>query len=696
MKGKRVVFIFGLIFSLLFLTPFALARDAWAPDPPERNVPGEMIVGFKPGATLTQIESAISSIGGTVKAKFSAPRGKIVRVKLSSADPGALEEAMERLRANPLYKDVIRYVEPNVIRKAFGERVSVGEVGILSQGSDTLLGGQWGYYDIGANWINAPSSSSGGVTVAVIDTGVDYTHPDLLKKVTKGKDFANADSDPMDDHGHGTHVAGIIAANANNGYGIVGVSWNAKILAIKALDSNGFGNDFDIALAIYSAASNGSVKVINMSLGGPYSVTEEDAVYEAVVVKGKLLVAAAGNYNNNTKVYPAGFSTDFPGRVLAVAAHAPNHCKASFSNYGTWVSITAPGVDIVSTLPPYLYVWGFEYWQGTSMAAPFVSAAAALAWEKNPSLTNVQVANLITTETAGIYDPLNRNGSCWPSDGSTFQRLNVLHILEETFYETGDGKGGIMGYAFDAETGLPLAGAKVTVQQGSTSTGIDYVPFYGVLTGPFLSNPLIVGYGLFSVLTSSGSNTLTITKSKYMKFTPKDQSGVSVPITVPDTTIVYAGNIPVPPNKPNYWVVVSWRPEYTGALYDLFSDVWQYGTYLGTIGPWTIAYSGDLNTFPYMKHFWDSDLWYGAGDLGKYAESIRISKNLTGGEYFFYVGDWWNGNNSANWDDSGIRAYLYKGNQLIKTYTPPAGSGRYWVICDIIGNTILDLNYLTN
>ncbi len=700
MKGKSFIWVcVGVIFLLVF-TSFALARDAWVPDPPNRNVPGELIVGFKPGATLTQINSAISSIGGSIKAKFSASRGRIVRVKLPSTDPTALEEAMERLRKDPLFKDVIRYVEPNVIRKAFGERTPNGGVaGILSQGSDRLLGGQWGYYDIGANWINAPASSSGGVTVAVIDTGVDYTHPDLLKKVTKGKDFANADSDPMDDHGHGTHVAGIIAANANNGYGIVGVSWNAKILAIKALDSNGIGNDFDIALAIYSAASNGSVKVINMSLGGPYSVTEDDAVYEAVVVKGKLLVAAAGNGNTNStsNSYPAAFSTVYPGRVLAVAAHDTNQCKASFSNYGSWISITAPGVDILSTLPTSIYYWGFDYWQGTSMAAPFVSGAAALAWEKNPSLTNVEISNLITTKNAGIHDPLLRNGTCWPNDGSTFQRLNVVHMLEMQFYEACNNKGGIQGYAFDAETGLPLAGAKVTIQQGSTTTGIDYVPYFGYHSNPLSDDILDTGYGLFNVLASSGSSTLTITKSKYMKFTPKDQSGLPVPISVPVCGGRYAGNIPVPPNKPNYWVIVTWEPGYSGTYYDLFSNVWdKYGNYLGTIGPWTIAYSGNLNTIPYMKHFWDSDLWLGDGDLGKYAESIRISKNLQGGEYIFYVDDWWTGDNSTNWDDSKIKAYIFKGNQLIKTYTPPAGSGRYWVICGIIGSTIYDLNYLTN
>ncbi len=677
----------GVLVVSLFSCSLAFALMGM-PEPPNKHVPGEVIVGFYPQATLTQINDAVSSIGGKIIAKHNAPKARITRIKLPAIGL-SLDEVIANLKSNPAFANVIMYVEPNVIRQAMQVREPGGDVGILSQSGDPLLMNQWGYYDIGANRIPAPTTTS-GVTVAVIDTGVDYTHPDLVGKVTKGYDYVNADTDPMDDFGHGTHVSGIIAAKANNNYGIAGVSWNAKIYAVKVLDSTGFGNVFDIALAIIAAANNSSVKVINMSLGGGYSSTEELAVDYAVDTKGKLLVAAAGNNNSSTRIYPAGFSTAYPGRVLAVAAHDITDCRASFSNYGTWVSITAPGVDILSTLPPYMNTAnsGFESWSGTSMATPHVAAVAALAWEKYPTYTNVQIANLITT-LSNTAVPLNRNGACWPNDGSTFQRVNVFHILEQQYFELCNNKGSIYGFAFDAETGLPLAGARVTAKEGTTTTGIDYVPYFGERT--FIGGQVAqTGYGLFSVSTLPGDNTLTIQKTKYMTFSPKDQNGL--PVTTPVTPCNWsaAGNIPVPPAKPYYWLAVTWNQGYTGARYDLFADVYQSG-YIDTYS-YYYGNPGNLNVFPYVKVLWDSDT--GKGDSRDFMETIRVSKTIPNGEYLFYVYDWWNGPGSTNWGASGMKAYLYKGNKLIKTYTPPAGAGGVWLICDITGSTIHDLNFL--
>jgi len=660
--------------------------------PPEDRVPGELIIGFKPEVSIIKVHQVISSINGKILKHFNAPRGRIVRVNLPSTAPSTLDDAIRTLQSDPAFSDLIRYVEPNVIQYAQQVRPTQGDAGILSQTGDPLLGGQWGYYNISAQWPNTTASGS-GVTVAVIDTGVDYNHPDLLKKVTKGSDWVNGEKDPMDDHGHGTHVSGIIAAIANNNYGIAGVAWNAKIYAVKVLSTQGWGMTFDIALGIYEAANNNSVKVINMSLGGyTPTTTQQDAVEYAVVTKGKLLVAAAGNDNTNQKLYPAGYSTTYPGRVLAVAAHGADNCRASFSNYGTWISITAPGVGILSTIPNSLGTQGFASWNGTSMATPFVAGAAALAWEKNPSFTNTEIANLITTMTNLPYTPLNRNGTCWPNDGSGFQRLDVLHILEQQFYEACNNHGAISGYSFDAETGLPLAGGLITATQGSTVTGTDYVPFYGELMRFGDDSLAGEGYGLFNVLTDIGSNNLTITKKNYMSFTPKDQSGNILTLPVYACSWTYGGNIPVPPKKREYWLAISWNYGYTGALYDLYL---QY--YDGSYYYYYYNNPGSILAYPYVKYLWDSDFGdTGAGTMRNYAETIRIAKLTRGAEYLFFVYDWKNGTGSTNWSASGIKAYLYKGSTLIKTYTPPSGSGGLWVIGEIIGGTIYDLNYLTD
>ena len=649
--SRRTCFANAVLLAVLACAGPTLAENAWAPDRGARNVPGEIIIGFTPNVTLSEVNTIASSLGGRVIANFTTGKVRPTRIKLPTSDAAAVEAAINQLKNDPALKGKFQYVEPNVVRRAFARADSPNTVSPFAQSGDLLLSQQWGYYDINANWINAPTTTT-GVMVAVIDTGVDYNHPDLLGKVVKGYDFVNGDADPMDDYGHGTHVAGIIAAKANNSnYGIAGVSWNAKILAIKALSSSGYGNAYDIASAIRAAANNSSVKVINMSLGGGWSSVEEEAVAYAVNTKGKLLVAAAGNDNTNdiTNAYPAAFSVSWPGRVLAVAAHQQDRCRAPFSNYGPWVSISAPGSDILSTVPTSVpSVWsgsgGFVLLSGTSMAAPHVAGAAALAWQKYGTYTNVQVADLLTLLDGGFYSPLERNGACWPSDGASFERVDVLHILEQPFYETCGGKGAIFGYAFDAESGAPLAGGKVTAKVG-TAVATDYVPVYGE-ANTVEGNPSNAGYGLFNVLAKAGSNTLSIQKTGYYIFTPKTQTGLADPVPVTECDWTYAGNIPVIPAKWAYWMVITW--DYASGdtyEYDLYSGIYQNNVLMDYVY-WEAP--GDVKAFPYTKLMWDSclnldapDCSIGAEDLKRQAESINVRTVLTGGRYVFFVRTIW-------------------------------------------------------
>ena len=644
------------------------------------HVPGEVVVGFRPNATEDEIKGIVSNMGGEVIGRSNLPRTRIRKVRLASATESILNEAINTLKTNP----AVRYAEPNRIIWLHGNGAP-------------LLYQQWGYYDVGADWISPPSSTTGPL-VAVIDTGVDYTHPDLVGKIIKGKDFINADHDPMDDYGHGTHVSGIITARVNNGYGIAGISPKSQVLAIKAISSQGYGSDFDIAQALTYAADYSGVRVINMSLGGGYSDTQYDAVYYAVVTKNKLLVASAGNGGSPAPDYPAGFADfvtypEFEDRVLAVAAHGTNHCRASWSNYGTWVSITAPGVEVLSTIPPHMdpFGAGFGEWNGTSMAAPHVSAAAALAWLKYPSYKSTQIAQFVMTRHAGLWDPLLRDDACWPDDDSTFERLDLLHIMEQAYYEDDvecGGKGTLWGYAMNAETGEPLAGAEAIAKLNSRVVGTEIVSYVGTLTDFKDDTVTDIDYGLFGLLTKSGSINLQFEKEGYASPTFKN-------IAVDPCDQSYAGRIPVPPHKGTYWLVVTWDTDYADALYDSYLYVPEYG--------WIDPYlnSGSLTDSPFAKVLWDSDDLLDFGNR-KSSEVIRI-KTMTPGDYLYSIWDYMNPAGSTSWYDSGIKAYLYQWDpetatqKLVKTYTPtPGGSGQYWDICVINGNAITDINTLTD
>ena len=263
--------------------------------------------------------------------------------------------------------------------------------------------------------IDAPEAwsilqGSSAVTVAVIDSGVDYTHPDLAPNYAGGYDFANLDSDPMDDHGHGTHVAGTIAAAMDNptgspaeAEGVVGVAPHARFLAYKVCLADGSCNDFAIEQAIAQAVTDGA-KIINMSLGQTaFSQSLDDAVQDAWNA-GLVIVAGAGNDGTTEQFYPAASDN-----VIAVGAFDEDHRRASFSNYGSWVDISAPGNAIFSSYPSTscastttpgdvgCYTWN----SGTSMASPHVAGAAALVWSRSDVTSNSQVVDILLNSADG-------------------------------------------------------------------------------------------------------------------------------------------------------------------------------------------------------------------------------------------------------------------------------------------------------
>ncbi len=261
--------------------------------------------------------------------------------------------------------DLATYIEPNFMFKA----------NFIP--NDPYWNQQWGPIKIGVDhaWDRQLGNSS--VLVAVIDTGINWNHPDLAANyVELGYDWVNNDTDPMDDHGHGTHCAGIIAATLNNSIGIAGLA-QVRIMAEKGLNKHGEGYEDDLANAIIHAVDQGA-DILSNSWGG----YEESALLRNAVKyayeNDVLVVAAAGNNAWNVKAFPAGYD-----EVIAVTATDELDDPASFTNFGEWVELAAPGVHIYSTV----YDDDYTYMSGTSMACPHVSGVAALVWSQFSNAT---------------------------------------------------------------------------------------------------------------------------------------------------------------------------------------------------------------------------------------------------------------------------------------------------------------------
>ena len=233
--------------------------------------------------------------------------------------------------------------------------------------------------------------------IAIVDTGVDPSQPDLRGRVLRGWDFVGNDARANDDNGHGTAVAGVAAAAADNGVGIAGMCWRCEILPVKVLNAAGSGSHSNIAAGIVWATDHGA-DVINLSLAGP---TSSDVVARAVAFArnhGVVVVAAAGNEGSSQRFYPAAL----PG-VISVGATTGSDVLYSWSNRGSWVKVSAPGCAYTGSTGPVRWTW----WCGTSFATPVIAGIAALMKSENPSLSRGRIESIVlhsTVRVRGVVD----------------------------------------------------------------------------------------------------------------------------------------------------------------------------------------------------------------------------------------------------------------------------------------------------
>ena len=451
--------------SASFQSAVALEKDAVSRNKKVKNeiekqenaqqyVSGQVIIKLKDGASLDyeflgkhRLGSAKkilkeNKLGKNEKAAQAMKTHGLDRIYLAEfSSKENLKSVLKRLKKDPS----VEYAEPNY------------KVTIDALPSDPDLSELWGLNNTGQTGgtpdadINAPDAwdiqtGSLDVVIAVIDTGVDYNHPDLSANIwtnpgeianngvdddgngfiddIHGYDFLNGDNDPFDDYGHGTHCAGTIGAVGDDENGIVGVNWTVKIMPIKFLGLSGGSTDAAIASIGY-AIDNGANIMSNSWGGGAYSEALEDAIFAANEA-GILFVAAAGNSGSNNDISPHYPSSYDAPNVVSVAATDHNDNMANFSCYGvTSVDIGAPGVDIYSTVPTGSCTLcdpsGYKYLNGTSMATPHVAGAAGLIKAQYPGLSAMGIKSMIL----GGVDPISALSGMTATGG----RLNAHNSL---------------------------------------------------------------------------------------------------------------------------------------------------------------------------------------------------------------------------------------------------------------------------
>lgn len=355
------------------------SSSAYAPD--------QLIVKFKSGTSAKSIQALHSEEGAKVVSK-SKLGFEVVKFNNSS-----VQEMMQKYKQDPN----VEYVEPNYYFHA-----------TWTPNDPAFSTLQWGPQKIQAPQAWDVTRSSSSVRIAIVDTGVQANHPDLNGKVINGWDFVYDDSVPNDANGHGTHCAGIAAATTNNGIGIAGMAPNASILAVRVLDASGSGTLDDVANGIIYAADNGA-KVISLSLGGSSGTATLKNAVDYAWSKGAVVVAAAGNSNTSAPSYPAYYSN-----AIAVASTTSSDTKSSFSNYGSWVDVAAPGSSIYSTYINSSYAT----LSGTSMATPHVAGVAGLLAAQGRSNSQIRAAIQNTA------DPISGTGTYW-----TYGRVNAYKAV---------------------------------------------------------------------------------------------------------------------------------------------------------------------------------------------------------------------------------------------------------------------------
>jgi fibronectin type 3 domain-containing protein len=515
------------------------------------TVPGEIVVGIR-NETVAGIARPVIATAGSVIGQND--RLGLLHIKLRAGVSS--QSAINYL----LKQEGILFAHPVHIMRA-----------VATPNDPKYATNQYGPQIIKANlaWdVYNPQSQR---IIAIVDTGVTYTHPDLTNILLRdntntviGWNVQNLTANANDDHGHGTHCAGIAAGEINNGIGIAGIAgWNpaignsttfVKVMPVKVLDASGSGTDINVADGITWAVDHGA-NIISMSLGSTGTSAALDTAVQYAWNHGCVVVAAAGNNASNQLFYPAALNN-----VVSVASTDNADTLSYFSNYGSWVKVAAPGSSIYSTYPPS----GYTTLSGTSMAAPHVAGVAALIWAHAPQLNNAQISAILQSST----------DSYTPYSGHTIAtgagRINAYKAI----VATGGG------------TSAPAPPTNLVAVPGNTQVSLSWTS--SVLALSYNVKRATVSGGPYTTIatgvtaTSYNDSGLTNGTTYYYVVTAVDSAGESNPSNQSFAT-------PTPP-QPNAVRINSGGTAYSGTIGSFIADT--YFTSGTTVNRGNIAIAG--------------------------------------------------------------------------------------------------------
>ena len=450
------------------------AGSGFAQAPAPEHVSGRLLAQPAGEASESTIAYLLAATGAKVHHKIDGINVVVLEVPEAAVD--AVSQALQRSG-----------------RFTFVERDFIAHAAAIPNDPDFLS--EWHLAKIQAPSAWSITTGSSGVPIAVIDSGADGAHPDLAAKLIPGWNFLTGTSNTADtgcSGGHGTAVAGAAAADTNNLTGVAGVGWANTIMPLVVLDGSCSATYSNMASALNYAADHG-VRIINISLGGTTASSTLQSAVNYAWSKGAVVFAAAGNSSNSTPIYPAACNY-----ALAISATEPADTLASFSNYGSWISLSAPGDNILTTEKGggYWYCWG------TSLATPVAAGVGALALSANPSLTASALVTLLEKNSDDL-------GSAGWDEYFGWGRVNAYKAVTAAKGMTADTTPPTV------VIGIPLTGSTVagTIAVTGTATdnvGVTRVEFYVDASLSLTSTSALFNFSWNSGSTPNGSHVLTV------------------------------------------------------------------------------------------------------------------------------------------------------------------------------------------